>query len=153
MAKVKNVNSFEVLVGNIASIRNCFKKGLIALGAHAVKVEVQNTRLLCGSVNIDECLRTQYPQSNRWDYLICYDNFIYFIEVHSGHTGEVSTMLRKLQWLKDWINSDAPALKPLLAKPKAFIWILSKGNQIQKGSRQSKLLAQNGLNPISRLKL
>lgn len=156
MAKVIRKQSeiyLETIVGNMPSIANCFQTGLKAMGAHATKIEVENTRLLCGSINIDECLKLKYPQSNRWDYAICYNKSVYFIEVHSGHTGEVNTMLKKLQWLKDWLSSDAQVLKSIAAKPKAFFWILSKGNHILKGSRQSKLLAQKGLTPISRLKL
>ena len=65
--------SFEMLVKSIPSIENCFQPGLRALGSHASLVEVDNTRLICGIINIDECVRTQYPQSNRWDYALCYD--------------------------------------------------------------------------------
>jgi hypothetical protein len=117
----------------------------------SVSVRVSNAGALEGSVDIDVCLQILYPQSHRWDYALGYQGKVYFIEVHSTHTSEVSTIKNKLAWLKDWLHIQAPALNSL---PKHFYWIASGGNnKILKGSSQARVIAKMGLKPISRLNL
>lgn len=118
MSKVKKAetNHFKTAVENTPDIANCYQVGLRGLGAYSNKVQLSDTSKCSGSVDIDACTTEKYPQSNRWDYGLCYREKVYFMEVHTANTGEVSTVIRKLQWLKDWLNREAPELNKLKAK-------------------------------------
>jgi len=95
-----NDGVFKRAVLNTSDIANCYQPGLQALRAYNTKILIKNKSLCAGSVDIDECVKSKYPNSNRWDYCVGYGNQVYFIEVHSANTSEVGTMLAKLQWLK-----------------------------------------------------
>lgn len=150
--KIKS-KTFKQAVQETEEIKNGYQNGLKALGKHSNKVEVGDTRKCEGSVAIDDCTETLYPQGNRWDYVFGYKGEAYFVEVHSTHTSEISVVLKKLQWLKDWLNSKAPEIKKLQAKDKAFIWIQTNGNHFTETSKQNKKLAQKGLKLVSKLTL
>lgn len=143
--------TFKQAVEETEEIKNGYQNGLKALGNYSNKVELGDTKKCEGSVAIDDCTESLYPQENRWDYVFGYQGDAYFVEVHSAHTSEVSVVLKKLQWLKDWLNSKAPEIKKLQAKDKAFIWIQTNGNHILPKSSQNRLLAEKGLKPVSKL--
>ncbi len=143
--------TFKQAVEETEEIKNGYQNGLKALGNYSNKVELGDTKKCEGSVAIDDCTESLYPQENRWDYVFGYKGDAYFVEVHSAHTSEVSVVLKKLQWLKDWLNSKAPKIKKLQAKDKAFIWIQTNGNHILPKSSQNRLLAEKGLKPVSKL--
>ena len=151
-SKKKLPKSFKQAVTETPDISKCFQEGLRALGKYSTKIDVKDTKLLCGSIDIDLCTNKKYPQDNRWDYAVCYNSEIFFIEVHSAQTGEVSTVLRKFQWLKDWLNHTAPEINNLKAKGKTiFYWVQSKNFQILPGSSQYKQAKLAGLLPVSKV--
>lgn len=131
-------------------IKDCYQSGLKALGHYSNKIELQNSRECTGSVEIDECVRVNYPNANRWDYVFAYKSATYFVEVHSAETTEVSVVLAKLQWLKDWLNTQAPELAKLKAE-QPYYWIQSGRFSIPKTTPQYRRAAQNGIMPISKL--
>lgn len=144
-------NPFKNAVESTPEINNGYKVGLKALGNDSNKVQLGDTSKCSGSVDIDACTQAIYPQDNRWDFALGYNNKAYFVEVHGAFTGEVSVVLKKLAWLKNWLISKAPELNKLKAKEQTFVWIQSNGNHILKNSPQNRLLAQNGLIPVARL--
>lgn len=148
----KQTLTFEEAVEATQDVKGGYKKGLGALGAYSKKINVTDTRLLNGSIDIDACTTAKYPNANRWDYALSYNQEVYFVEVHSANTSQVSTVLRKLQWLKDWLNSEASEINKLKA-PEPYYWIMSKNNQILPSSPQAKRIAQARLKPISILEL
>ena len=76
------------------------------------------------------------------------------METHSANTSEVSVVLRKFQWLIDWLRQHAPELNRLKAVNRpAFYWVQSKGYNILKNSRQERAIIQQGLRPVSRIVL
>lgn len=120
------------------------------------KVELADSQKCGGSLFIDQCLIDQglYSNEHRWDYAIDYDGEVFFFEVHTANTGEVSTVLNKLAWLKDWLNNKAPEINALKAKSKTpYYWVQSKGYHILPNSRHERIVLQNGLKPISKLVL
>lgn len=124
------------------------------MGNYKTRVEVPATSLLQGSVDIDAATTALYPQANRWDYAFAYNSEVYFIEVHSAHTSEVRTVIRKFEWLKSWLHHHAPEINKLKAtKTHPFYWIQSKNFQIPKNSPQYLVATQANLKPISRLVL
>ncbi len=152
MKKKPAKSAFQKAVENTPEIANCFQVGLRAMGSNSQLVSVKNTSLLCGSVELDACVEPLYPQDNRWDFLICYDGKIYFIEVHSAYTGEVSTVIKKLKWLKLWLNEKAPEIVKLKAS-EPFYWVQSGKFAIPKNSRQFRQLEQMKFVPIPVLRL
>jgi hypothetical protein len=107
--------SFREAVQATQEIENCYHGGLRALGAHSGKIELAHAKQCGGSVNIDDCVQEKYPNDNRWDYAFAYNKRVFFVEVHTASTGEVSTVLRKLGWLKDWLVQHAPEINRLKA--------------------------------------
>jgi hypothetical protein len=147
----KKKKTFKTAVEDTPDIANCYQVGLKGLGKYSQKIELAETSHCSGSVDIDKCTSSKYPQSNRWDYALCYKSEVFFVEVHTANTGEVSTVLRKLQWLKDWLNSEAPEINKLKAKNTPFVWIQSNSCHIK--GKQNFKAAQAGIKPIAKLSL
>ncbi|GHU96258.1 hypothetical protein FACS1894156_7110 [Bacteroidia bacterium] len=143
---------FREVVAATPDVATGFRNGLTALGKYKGKVVVSNTRLLQGSVDIDECTAQKYPTDNRWDYVFAYNGKTFFIEVHSANTREVKTVINKLQWLKNWLNQSAPAINKLKATT-PYYWIQSGGFAIPKTSPQYREASRVGLKPIAQLNL
>jgi len=148
----KQTLTFKQAVEATPDVANGYQIGLVALGQYSNKINAANTRLLNGSIDIDTCTTRIYPNENRWDYALAYSQKVYFVEVHSASTSQVKTVLRKLQWLKDWLISDAPEINNLKAQ-QPYYWIMSNNNQILRGSSQARQISQAGLKPIPCLNL
>lgn len=147
-------NRFKEAVENTPDVRNAYEPGLQAFGPYRNKVEMGNTRQCGGSVDIDGATVAIYPQANRWDYCFSYKGEVFFVEVHSANTGEVSTVIRKLQWLKDWLHIQAPQINALKATSKhPFYWVQSNGFHILPNSAQYRTVIQNKIRPITKLVL
>ena len=137
--------NFKDAVMSTPTIVNCLKAGLQALGGNSSKIMVHTTRDLKGSVDIDTCLKDDYPNSPRWDYVFGYKDKVYFVEIHQGKTSEVDNIISKCDWLKQWLKSSANSLEQL--KDRSFYhWISTKGTaSIAKGSRHRRKLDQKGI--------
>ena len=152
--EAKTVNSFKSAVEKTPDIAPCFQAGLQALGKHSKKIELEETLLCSGSVDIDACTTAKYPQSSRWDYALCYKSEVFFVEVHTANTREVTAVLNKLKWLKDWLNAQAPEINKLKAKSQSpFIWLQSNNFKLLGGSKQYKAAIQAGIKPMAKLTL
>ncbi len=145
--------TFKEAVEQTPDISNAYRTGLQALGSYSDKVSLGDARLCEGSVDIDAATVTIYAQANRWDYCISYKGEAYFVEVHSANTGEVSTVLKKLSWLKKWLHQNAPLISPRRAKSNPFYWIQSNGFHILPNSAQYRQVVQQRIKPISKLHL
>jgi hypothetical protein len=131
-----STNVIQAAIEATPDIANAYQPGLRALGAYSGKVVLSGT---CeGSVDIDAAVTTKYPTDSRWDYAIGYKAKIYFVEVHSAQTGEVSFVLKKLKWLKGWLSEHAAEMEKHKGEP-AFTWIQSGSFRILKGSPQYRL--------------
>jgi hypothetical protein len=153
--KPKKKKTFKQAVETTADVQTCFKEGKQAiLAKERDKIELTDSRKCGGSLFIDQCLIDQgkYPNSNRWDYAIDYDGQVYFFEVHTASSSEVSTVIKKLEWLKEWLNTNAPEINSLKAKA-PFYWVQSNGYHILPNSSYEKAANQKGIRPISKLVL
>ncbi len=149
--KVNKRKTFKEAVEATANVSACYKAGLQALEKdHSKKIKTDTTQLQ-GSLFIDDCLK-KIDGGNRWDYAFGYKNEVYFVEVHSANTSEVSTVVKKLNWLKNWLNHSAVEINNLKAKD-CFHWIQSGKFDILKQSRQYKLAQQSGIFPKPFLQL
>ena len=95
--------SFKKAIEYTPDVNKGYKEGLGALGAYSKKIIIPKNATLDGSLDIDSETAMLYPSDNRWDYAIGCDGKVYYIEVHSAITSEVSTVIKKLKWLKSLI--------------------------------------------------
>jgi hypothetical protein len=145
-------NPFAEAVRTSSGIADCYQPGLQALGSHSQQVVSKNTRLNQGSVSLDACLQASFPNDSRWDYALGYAGRAYFVEVHPAYPSEVKAVLKKLEWLKTWLQKNAPGLESIKAK-NAFYWLASDKVGIPSTAREYKQAAQAGLVPKRRLQL
>ena len=146
MAKIKDVKMvrFKEAVENCPEIKGCLQKGLSAMGSNSKTVKATDTKLLEGSVDIDNAVKVLYPNEARWDYVIGYANEAFFVEIHPADTKNVAEMVGKVKWIKKWLSASAPELNEL-HKNGDFFWIPSGRVKISKGSIQFKQIAANNL--------
>lgn len=137
-------------------VNRAYRPGKQALESrHRGKVSCADSRRLTGSIFLDSALAQVrgYTNKPRWDYGLGYKpengrERAIWVEVHSATTREVSAVLKKLQWLRDWLNSEAEQLKKMtfLAKDDIrFVWIASSSVKIPKNSPQFRRLNQSGI--------
>lgn len=143
---------FVCAVRSVEDIANGLCSGLRALGANSSVVEVDNTRKLNGSVDIDSCTRDKYPSAARWDYVVGYDNKAYFLEVHPANTSNVDEMIQKSLWLRQWLRRTARALENIKAS-EVLYWVPSGRYAILPNSPQNRRLAQSKILLVRKLKI
>lgn len=147
-------SNFQKAVEGITDIATGYRRGLQALkSSERGSVVATDTRLLDGSVDIDTAVQEKYPNDNRWDYAIGYSGKVCYVEVHPAYTSEVSTVEKKLRWLKGWLKSNAPALYAIPQATSAFVWVQTGKCGILPGSSQAKRLAALGIKVTPQHKL
>lgn len=140
---------FEQAVRNCPALADAFQNGLRALKAtEKHQVICARPRSLAGSVDVDSALRQQLPNAARWDYAIgirCVQgkDKVVWIEIHpASSTGEVKSVLAKLNWLRSWLSENAPDLRSL---PAEFVWVATGTVAFPANSPQRRQLAAAGL--------
>ena len=141
--------TFKTAVEATPEIQNAWKRGLRALrAADSQRIDAEVTRRLSGSVDLDTTLSESCPNDPRWDYAVGYRSnggggeTVYWIEIHPASSGDVNTVLRKLEWLKKWLADKAPKLNEMR---KDFLWISSGRTSFTLSSPQAKRFALLGL--------
>ena len=145
---------FQKAVEGTPDISAAYQPGVQALKkSDRYAVSTTDTRLLDGSVDIDTEVKEKYPNDNRWDYAIGYCGKMCYVEVHPAYTSEVSTVEKKLRWLKTWLKEKAASLDAVPKTTHAFVWVQTKGGGILPQSSQAKKLAALGIKvtPVCKL--
>lgn len=141
--------TFKEAVTATPDVSTGYREGIEAFGEYKAKIKVPDSKKINGSLDIDTMTAKLYPDSNRWDYAICYDGEVFYIEVHSAITTEVSRMIKKLQWLKSWLITQAPEINKLTTKTRQpYYWIQSAGCKIPKHMPQYKTIVQHKIQPM-----
>ncbi len=127
---------------------------------HRKLVSCAETRRITGSIDLDSALAKvqNFANQPRWDYGLGYQpaegrEQAIWVEVHSATTKEVSAVLRKLQWLRDWLEEHAEQLNQitrLAGSDIRFVWVASNGVKISLNSRQARQLSKSGIPPVKR---
>lgn len=119
------------------------------------KINCRDTRKITGSIYLDRDLQSEFPDDNRWDYIVGYgsaDNEkVWFIEVHPAISSEVEIMVEKTCWLKNWIEHRAVEFKKINS---GMFWVASGKVHIQKHVALLKQLSKLGVKnkfPVERL--
>lgn len=146
---MKRSKTFEEAVNATPDVNGCYCEGLVAFGKYKDRIKVPDLTKLEGSLDIDSSTVKLYPNDNRWDYAVCYDGEVFYIEVHSAKTDEVAKLINKLQWIKWWLVNKAPEINKLTTKTKEpYYWIQSSNFSIPAHTRQYKLIIQNRIYPM-----
>ncbi len=133
-----------------------FQPGLKALGKYSKLVTIAATAEAKGSLDLDSELKRlkKFCNENRWDFAVGVvveeRERVFWIEVHSATTSEVTTVLKKLQWLKDWLRSHGRNLGRI---PRSFHWIASGKVDIPMHTRQYRSAHGAGIFPVGRLSI
>lgn len=136
--------------GLAAALRN----GLQALDANSLRVTMTPGSQAVHSVDLDDALRQRYPNDPRWDYGVQWrrgqSHQIAWVEVHPATSGEVTAFLRKLGWLKAWLQQAAAQCEVL---PCSFHWVATSTGVHIDSARLRKLNAAGIRKPRGRLEL
>ena len=154
--------SFQTAVEDApAPVNGAYRSGLQALeGRHRSLVTCEATRRLTGSIFLDSVLAQDPNHANqpRWDYGLGYmpengAEQAVWVEVHTATTREATPVLDKLQWLKNWLNSNADQLLRMTNegdKKFRFVWIASGRVNIPPHTPQAKKLAMSKIGKVRR---
>lgn len=139
-------NVFKSTVESIPEISSGYCRGLSAFkGNDASHIMVADTGMIDGSVDIDSCVSSLYPEDSRWDYVLGYGGKAYFVEVHpASATNDIDDMIKKAVWLKKWLKEKGAGLLRLPANNSLY-WIPSGKYNLLPGAPQSKKLAQHNI--------
>lgn len=140
-------NKFKTAVESIPEVADGYRAGLQALESNANKIKVRDTRLLSGSIDIDKCTKDNYPEENRWDYAVGYNDKAYFIEIHGASPGEVKTVISKAEWLKSWLRKIGKPLLEIQASNTLY-WIATGKVAILQNSTYRKQLATKNISLV-----
>lgn len=154
MANRKAANKFKEAVESTEEVKDGYCKGLQALkNADRSKVSCSDTSKLDGSLDIDTNVKSLYPNSERWDYAISYSGKTCYCEVHPAETSEVTKMIGKLAWLKQWLKDKAPSIKALPAYNPKYVWVASGRVNVLPTSREAKRISSSGITLTGHLNL
>ena len=142
-------------------VKGAYRGGLQALERrHRGFVTCVDLRRLTGSIDLDKALAQEpgHADAPRWDYGIGYQpgngpEQAVWVEVHSATSREVPAVLRKLRWLRDWLNSDAERLLQMTnssAADRRYVWIASARVRIPGNSPQARQLSKSGIGRVLR---
>lgn len=141
--------SFRKAVGQTPHLQNAWKPGLQALRAQdRPHVVPEDPRQLQGSVDVDNALQHRQPNAHRWDFAIGHrhenrqKDFIYWVEVHTAADKQVKVVLKKLNWLRSWLERDGNLLDQF---DREFVWVSSGATTFTLDAPQRKQFAQYGL--------
>ena len=140
-------------------VSGAFREGKKALEKrHRPHVTCGDPHRLTGSIDLDKALAQEpgYANAPRWDYGIGYlpedgPEQAVWVEVHTATTREVSAVIRKQEWLRDWLNGNAERLRDMTNSTTAdlrYVWIASAGVRIPKNSPQARRLNASGIGKV-----
>lgn len=160
--KLKEI-SFSELVKGTSSIKDCYRERLGAISRKDDRklITADDPSKFCGSVDLDNCQTgPRLQDEKRWDYIICYDGKLYFVEIHSAQSSNVSELEGKAKTLKKFLDSEE-GLEFRKRKDEniPYIWLVSPkakvdirlGSEKLNGDRQSRYLNEKGLKLYKKL--
>ncbi|MGA2581969.1 MAG: hypothetical protein ABSG31_01735 [Tepidisphaeraceae bacterium] len=141
--------TFKKAVKETPNLQNSWKPGLGALRSQdRPHIKAEDTHMLRGSVDVDTALKFTQPNASRWDFAIGYMHenrtleSVYWVETHTGSDDQINVVLKKLQWLKNWLRDDG---RKLAAFEREIVWVASGSTSFTNGATQVKTLAVRGL--------
>ena len=145
----KAPKNFRQKVDSIPALKGFWQEGLQALRSEdKPHIVPEDTRKLKGSVDVDKAYEKLAPQANRWDFAIAYqhtnrkEEVVYWVELHTASDSQVKVVIKKAQWLLEWLKTEG---KPLADLERSLVWVSSGNTSFTRGAPQLKKIAQAGL--------
>ena len=120
-------------------LENSWEDGLGALRTKdRGRIRAEDPRRLRGSADVDTALQQVEANANRWDFAIAYQHtnrtqeFVYCVETHTGSDDQIKVVLKKLSWLKNWLQAEG---RNMAAFEREIVWVPSGSTSFTKGSR------------------
>jgi hypothetical protein len=139
-------SAFKDAVLQTKGLEEAYRVGLRAIRKRdRERITCKDGRRLTGSVDIDRTLSISHPDDNRWDYGIGVDTtseLVVWVEIHAASSNHVQAVIDKLNWLRNWLRTDAPSLQQLTAR---FAWVASGKVALTRNSPQRRRVAQAGI--------
>lgn len=136
---------FQIAVEATPDLAGAYRAGIQALEP-ADRERLGDRQTAGGSVNVDAALLKAQPSANRWDYGIGIGGAtetVVWLEVHHASSGQADVVIKKLAWLKDWLQSRAPELARVNRR---FVWLLSNvETNPNDRARRTRLAEKHGL--------
>ena len=143
--------TFKEAVEKTARLENAWCAGLQALRSQDRRhIEVEDTRKLVGSVDVDAANEPFDHHGNRWDFAIACQHtnrpaeVIYWVETHTASDSQVGKVIKKAAWFQQWFRSKG---KLLATFEKDILWVSSGATTFTLSSTQRKQMAVLGLRP------
>ncbi|NJL18958.1 MAG: ATP-binding protein [Bdellovibrionaceae bacterium] len=141
--------TFQKAVDKIPQLNGAFKAGMEALRSRdASHINAEDTRKICGSIDLDAAYTPVDPHGNRWDYGIAYQHInrrkevVYWVETHTADTSEFKVVIRKARWLLNWLKADG---RPAATLERDIYWVASGATKLSLGAPQRRQMAEVGL--------
>jgi len=139
-------NGFKKAVENTLEVSDKYQDGFQAIRkSDRKKIEATVPRNCDGSLDIDSAVKSIYPNDARWDYAIGYSNKVCYFEIHPAKPSEVTSMLNKLTWLKNWLKEKAPQLNNMPDYSPKYVWVASGKVAMLSTSKEARRLAASGI--------
>lgn len=149
-----SLSPLATAVANTPEVAGHYQIGLQALerkdrGENLIGYE--DSKKIQGSVYLDKATENcKHPFPKRWDYVIEYDNKIYYYEPHPASSdGNINEVCGKADWLLWWLKNKAPEIRALGTE--GLFWVHTGKCDIDKSSKQYKKLVDKGIKLSSKL--
>lgn len=95
------------------------------------------------SLNFDEATREEYPQANRWDYLLSIPSRLQIvgIEPHSARDEEIKVVIAKRRHAIDHLRNHLPPGR----RVSKWYWVSHGAIKFSRMDRVRRILDQNGI--------
>ena len=136
--------TFDNILVTGSALRDYLHTGLAALKRRDVKLIAVAERTKAGdSIDLDEATRRQFPESNRWDYLISVPSksYVVALEPHSAKDSEVSGVIRKKQPAVAFLYDHLPP-RHRVAR---WLWVSHGPVTFTRMDKAVRLLDQHGI--------
>jgi hypothetical protein len=137
--------TFKEAVEKTKNLEKAWEPGLQALRAEdRLHIDAEDTRKLRGSVDLDKAWQQIDPHGNRWDFGIAYqhsnraDEFVYWVELHTASDSQVKKVIKKAQWLLNWLKSNGGLLNQF---EREIVWVSSGATTFTLNAPQKKQMA------------
>lgn len=144
----QNVKAFKKAVEATVDIASGYRSGLQALGSYSEKIQtLDKNKIVGGSVDIDATTQKLYPVDPRWDYAFDYGGEVFYVEIHPAFARDIQKIKEKLTWLKNWLETKAPAMQKMTADYCPYCWVYTGHYGIPSTASYNRQLAQLGMRP------
>lgn len=129
------LESSSCLVEHVQAGLGAIEKSHRVLIAEDVKIQIDE------SLDLDAAIQPNFPNDNRWDYLLGHNGKVLGLEPHSAKDDQVSTVISKRIAAKDHLKSH---LKPG-SRVHAWFWVASNRVEFANTERTTRRLDESGI--------